>query len=275
MPGTWSASSSLPLALCDIGVIVAASACWWRVPLLVDLTYFWGLAGTLQAVITPDPQVGFPHLMFFEYLVGHLGIVLAAVFLVVGLRLTPRPSAVPRVFAITAVYTAFVGLVDAVTGANYMFLRDPPSEWTLLRVLGPWPWYVMSAAGVGLVLLVLLDLPFWPSRRRAREGTEQVTRRGRPARSGWQDLPVAAATVRGRRRMSVTSAPATTSPATVVSPRRLPSTSQKAMAVVAGTTNSKLRRGPPQVEDQLTRPWRTLERLHRASCAARSLGSVI
>jgi len=118
--GTWSASSSLLLALCDVGVLVAASACWWRVPLLVELTYFWGLAGTLQAVITPDLQVGFPHLMFFEYLVGHLGIVLAAVFLVVGRRLTPRPSAVPRVFAITAVYTAFVGFVDAVTGANYM-----------------------------------------------------------------------------------------------------------------------------------------------------------
>ncbi len=187
--GTWSASSSLPLALCDVGVIVAAVACWWRIPLLVELTYFWGLAGTLQAVITPDLAAGFPHLMFFEYLVGHLGIVLAAVFLVVGLRLTPRPGAAARVFAITAVYTAFVGFVDAVTGANYMFLRDPPGEWTLLRVLGPWPWYVVSAAGVGLVLLVLLDLPFWPSRRRAREGAEQVTRR-RPARGGQGSLTV-------------------------------------------------------------------------------------
>lgn len=188
LQGTWSASSSLPLALCDVGVIVAAAACWWQVPLLVELTYFWGLAGTLQAVITPDLAVGFPHLMFFEFVVGHLGIVLAAVFLVVGLRIVPRPGAVPRVFVITAVYTAFVGFVDAVTGANYMYLRDPPGEWTLLRVLGPWPWYVVSAAGVGLALFVLLDLPFWPGRRRARE----LTRRGRPARIGQRapNVPV-------------------------------------------------------------------------------------
>jgi hypothetical integral membrane protein (TIGR02206 family) len=182
--GTWSASSSLPLALCDVGVIVAAAACWWQVPLLVELTYFWGLAGTLQAVITPDLAVGFPHLMFFEFVVGHLGIVLAAVFLVVGLRIVPRPGAVPRVFVITAAYTTFVGFVDAVTGANYMYLRDPPGEWTLLRVLGPWPWYVVSAAGVGLALFVLLDLPFWPGRRRARHPGEQFTQRGRPARIG-------------------------------------------------------------------------------------------
>lgn len=167
--GAFSARTDLPLPLCDSATIVAAVACWWDLPLLVELTYFWGLAGTLQAIITPDLDVGFPHLAFFQYMAGHIGIVMAALVLVVGMRLRPRPKAVPRVFAVTATYTAFVGLVDALTGADYMFLRSPPSSWTLLRVLGPWPWYVPSAAGVALLLLVLLDLPFWAGRRRRRE----------------------------------------------------------------------------------------------------------
>ena len=165
--GTWSARTSLPLALCNVGVVVAAVACWWRAVALVELTYFWGLAGTLQGVVTPDLNVGFPHLVFFEYVAGHLGIVMAALFLVVGMGIVPRPGAVPRVFAITVGYTAWVGLVDALTGANYMFLRRPPGEWTLLRVLGPWPWYLASGAVVALVLFTLLDAPFWPARRRA------------------------------------------------------------------------------------------------------------
>lgn len=164
--GTWSPATSLPLPLCDVAVPVAAAACWWQVPLLVELTYFWGLAGTLQAVLTPDIGVGFPHLAFFEYVVGHLGIVLAALYLVVGLRIVPRRRAVARVYGITAAYTAFVGAVDAATGGNYMFLRSPPGEWTLLRLLGPWPWYVVAAAAVALVLLVALDMPFWAARRR-------------------------------------------------------------------------------------------------------------
>jgi hypothetical integral membrane protein (TIGR02206 family) len=163
--GSWSARTSLPLALCDAAVVVAAIACWWRIPVLVELTYFWGLAGTLQAVITPDLNVGFPHLVFFEYLVGHLGIVAAALFLVVGMRIAPRPGAVPRVFLISVAYTAFVGTVDGLTGANYMFLRRPPGEWTLLRVMGPWPWYTFTAAVVALVVFTLLDLPFWAGRR--------------------------------------------------------------------------------------------------------------
>jgi len=158
--GSFSAKTSLPLALCNMAALVAAAACWWRTALLVELTYFWGLAGTLQAVITPDLNAGFPHLVFFQYMVGHLGIVLAALYLVVGLRITPRPGAVLRVFAITLGYTAFVGLVDGLTGADYMFLRSPPGNWTLLRLLGPWPWYVVSATGVALLLLLALDAPF-------------------------------------------------------------------------------------------------------------------
>ncbi len=166
--GNWSPKTSLPLALCDMGVVVAAVACWWRVMVLVELTYFWGLAGTVQGVITPDLNVGFPHLVFFEYVAGHLGIVAAALFLVVGMGLVPRPHAVPRVFATTLGYTAIVGTVDALTGADYMFLRRPPGEWTVLRLLGPWPWYLASASVVALVLFTLLDMPFWPGRRSAR-----------------------------------------------------------------------------------------------------------
>ena len=178
--GTWSARTSLPLALCDVAVLVAAAACIWRRPLLVELTYFLGLAGTLQGLLTPDLSVGFPHLVFWQYLVGHLGIVFAAVFLVVGLGIAPRRHAVPRVLIITLTYTSAVGLVDAFTGANYMFLRHPPGEWTLLRLLGPWPWYLFSATGVALVLFTLLDAPFWPGRKRetALEAREPALRHG-------------------------------------------------------------------------------------------------
>jgi hypothetical integral membrane protein (TIGR02206 family) len=164
--GEFSARTSLPLPLCDVAVVVAAAALVRPAPMLVELTYFWGLAGTLQAVATPDLSQGFPHLVFFQYVVGHLGIVLAALFLVVGEGRRPRRWAAPRVLAVTAAYTAAVGLVDWATGADYMFLRSPPASWSLLSVLGPWPWYVLSAAGMAVVLVTALDAPFWSARSR-------------------------------------------------------------------------------------------------------------
>jgi hypothetical integral membrane protein (TIGR02206 family) len=163
--GTWTAQSSLPLDLCNVTVVIAAVACWWpRIQFAVELTYFWGLAGSLQAVITPDLSVGFPHLEFVEFVVGHLAIVTAALFLVAGMGLRPRPGSVPRVFAITVAYTGAVAVVDWLTHANYMYLAAIPGHASLLSVLGPWPWYILSAAGIALALLLLLDAPFRRSR---------------------------------------------------------------------------------------------------------------
>lgn len=165
--GSWSVQTSLPLALCDVALVVAAVACWspqWDLP--VELTYFWGLAGTLQAVVTPDLQYDFPRVEFFEFVVGHLGIVIAALFLVVGLRRRPRPGSVLRVFGITAAYTVFVGVFDWLTGANYMYLARLPGHVSLLSLLGPWPWYLVNGTGVAVVLLLILDAPFRADRVR-------------------------------------------------------------------------------------------------------------
>jgi hypothetical integral membrane protein (TIGR02206 family) len=168
----FSTATSLPFALCDIAAIVAAVALLTRQILLVEITYFWGLAGTLQALLTPDLKVGWPSLEFVEYVVAHAAIVCAALFLVVGQRLVPRPRAVLRMWLVTIGYSAFVGVIDAVTGGNYMYLRRTPTEWTLLSVLGPWPWYLVSAAAVSAVLFALLDAPWWRGRRRSRASVQ-------------------------------------------------------------------------------------------------------
>lgn len=108
----------------------------------------------------------FPHLVFFEFVIGHLGIVIAALFLVVGRRLRPRVGAVLRVWLLTAVFMVWPGVFDALTDSNYNFLGRLPDHDSLLSVLGPWPWY----AGVALVVLLVLDLPF----RRRRTGVERL-----------------------------------------------------------------------------------------------------
>jgi hypothetical integral membrane protein (TIGR02206 family) len=163
---SWTVQNSLPFDLCDFTALVATVACWWRLQICVELTYFWGLAGTLQAIITPDVETPWPHLSFVDYVVEHIGIVVAALFLVVGLRLAPRPGAVLRAFGLTVAYAALVAVIDIVTGADYLFLRAPPQAFSLLQVLGPWPWYLVSCAGIALVVFFVLDLPFRRGRAR-------------------------------------------------------------------------------------------------------------
>jgi hypothetical integral membrane protein (TIGR02206 family) len=159
VPGTELAYS-LPLQLCDVAVFIAAAALWTRHQLLVEVTYFWALAGTIQALLTPDLPQHFPSYPYFQYYIAHGGVVCAALVLVIGLRRHPRPWAVVRVMALTVAYAALVGAFDAVTGANYMYLRSKPPAPTLLDLLGPWPLYILAAALIGAVLFAILDAPF-------------------------------------------------------------------------------------------------------------------
>jgi hypothetical integral membrane protein (TIGR02206 family) len=151
---------ALPFQLCDAAIFVAALALWLRRQLLVEITYFWGLAGTIQAIFTPDLPQHFPSFPFLQYYVAHGGVVAAALFLVVGVGQWPRRNAYIWVAALTIVYAAFVGMLDLVTGADYMYLRAKPASATLLDVMGSWPWYIGFAALVGVALFFILDAPF-------------------------------------------------------------------------------------------------------------------
>ncbi|HSS94699.1 MAG TPA: TIGR02206 family membrane protein [Candidatus Dormibacteraeota bacterium] len=163
---------ALPFQLCDAAIFVAALALWFRRQLLVEITYFWGLAGTIQAIFTPDLPPHFPTFPFIQYYLAHGGVVGAALFLVVGLGRWPRRNAYLWVAALTIAYAAVVGLLDFLTGADYLYLRVKPASATLLDAMGPWPWYIGWAALVGIALFAILDAPFRILRRR--EGRTRV-----------------------------------------------------------------------------------------------------
>ena len=132
----------------------------WPRPILVELTYFWGLGGTLQALLTPDLREHFPSYPYWQFYLAHGGVIAAALVLTVGLGRRPRPGSVPKIFGLTLALGLADALVDLVTGGNYLYLRQRPLNSSLLDYLGPWPWYVLAGALLALVVLLLLEAPF-------------------------------------------------------------------------------------------------------------------
>jgi len=159
----------LPLHLCDMAVLVGVWALANRGRSATEILYFWGLSGTVLALLMPDVDRAFPdpHSVLFFSL--HGAVVVTAAVLVFGLGIEPRPRASWRVFAITNVYAAVVAVVDVVAGENFLYLREKPVEPSLLDWMGPWPWYILAGDVLAFVLFAALMLPF-------RVGREQEAR---------------------------------------------------------------------------------------------------
>jgi hypothetical integral membrane protein (TIGR02206 family) len=156
--GIYSMQYTLPLQLTDLISVTAAFALITRRRWAVELLYFWAFTAALQATLTPDLAYDFPSVFYFTYFVYHVGALVAAVFLVWGLGIRPRPWASARTLLATLVWAAVAGTADIITGGNYMYLAYKPSHGSLLSVLGPWPWYIASTVAVAALLLGAVEV---------------------------------------------------------------------------------------------------------------------
>jgi hypothetical integral membrane protein (TIGR02206 family) len=154
------ASKDLPLQLSDWAVVVTVVALITLRPLAVEIAWFWGLAGAIWAVITPDISRGFEALDTWFFFIAHSGVIVAAFYLVLGRGIVPRPGAAWRAAAFSIVVFLVAATADIITGANYMFLREPPTQGSLLDYMGPWPWYLVSATIMAIAVFILLEAPF-------------------------------------------------------------------------------------------------------------------
>lgn len=150
----------LPMHLCDWLAFILIGALLWKKQLLYDLAYFWGLAGTLHGVITPDLAYGFPHPYFFTFHVGHSGVLIAIAFLTFACGLRPNRRSLVRAFLGLQVYFLCATLVNLLLDENFGYLCAKPENPSLLDHLGPWPWYLLSLQALALLSYLFYYLPW-------------------------------------------------------------------------------------------------------------------
>lgn len=143
-PGTFDVQISLPLQLSDLSWITAAYALWTRRAWACAPLYYWGLTLTPQALLTPATDApDFPHVAFLHFWALHLLVTWAAVYLTWGAGVRPTWRGMRVTLAITVGWAAVVLPFNLLAGTNYGFLARPPSNASLLDLLGPWPWYLV------------------------------------------------------------------------------------------------------------------------------------
>ena len=164
--------NTLPFHLCDIAAFVAGYALLSRKVWAQELTYYWGLAATLQALITPALLYSFPHLTFFTFFTHHFAIVGAACFIPLCDGWRPRAPwwrSPARALIWVNFYLICAGILNFMLGTNFGFVAHPPENPSLIDHLGPWPFYLISFEVIAGILFILLTLP-WLAKNRSTGG---------------------------------------------------------------------------------------------------------
>lgn len=163
----WSIQHSLPLQLSDLAGYASAYALWSHRRWACSLMYYWGLTLSTQALLTPVLRgPDFPDEGFLAFWTIHLLVVWAAIYLTWGRRMGPTWRDLRFAVLVTMCWAGAMLVFNAVVGTNYGFLNAKPVQRSLLDVLGPWPWYVVSELALVILVWALMTWPWQISHRR-------------------------------------------------------------------------------------------------------------
>src|SRR5215470_16820027 len=151
----------LPMQMCDWGMVVVIVAMWTGSQRWFEVAYFWGIGGTLQAVLTPNLRYGFPDWRFISFFTSHSGIIVGVVFVMLTRRYRPYPMSIVRVWLWSEFYFVVTFVADKLTDVNYGFLLHKPEAFSILSFLSDSrPLYLLQMHGVALVFFLGLYAPF-------------------------------------------------------------------------------------------------------------------
>lgn len=155
--GVWKLGRSMPLELCNIGVLLAIVLLLTRKKLFYELLFFIAILGATQAIVTPALTYDFPHFRFFHFFLAHLMIVWVTLYFTWAKGFSLTFNSVIKVILFINLLLPAILFINKRADGNYWFLRHKPDSPSFMDLLGPYPWYIFSLES----LLILFSLVAW------------------------------------------------------------------------------------------------------------------
>jgi len=156
--GEFDPKLHLPFDICNIVAVLLPLLMWMPKYKIHEILYFWILAGTMQALLTPH-LINSPSFEWWKYWIVHGGLVVYAVYITVVFKMYPTWKSLWKSFLAANLYLVFVYSMNAIIGSNYAYLMGKPPTASALDFMGPYPWYILTGQAVAVVLFILVWLP--------------------------------------------------------------------------------------------------------------------
>ncbi|HAQ06214.1 MAG TPA: TIGR02206 family membrane protein [Bacillus bacterium] len=155
--GVWKLGRSMPLELCNIGLLLTVALLLTKRKIFFELLFFIAILGATQATFTPALTYDFPHFRFFHFFYAHMMVVWVTLYFTWVKGYYPTFQSVLKVIAFINLLLPVILFVNKKADGNYWFLRHKPQSPSFLDLLGPYPWYIFSLE----CLLIIFSLIAW------------------------------------------------------------------------------------------------------------------
>ena len=157
--GRFTIANDLPLSLCNLFALLAPFALWNPKHKYFEPIYFLVMAGTFQAIVTPDLYYDYPAYEFFKYWITHVGLVLLMMHYLVCFALYPTARGIVKTFGWLNLYVIALMPINYFLNANYFYLMSKPIHPSVLDFFGPWPVYILVAEILVMGFFALAMIP--------------------------------------------------------------------------------------------------------------------
>jgi hypothetical integral membrane protein (TIGR02206 family) len=155
----------LPLTICGWAAIFGGFLLLSKSQFLFDINYFWVLAGSTNALITPAviTNSGPMHFRYYQFWIEHTSIYIALFYMIFVFNMRPTIKSMIRSFVLLVILGAISIYANMnIEGANYLFLSTTEIGDSILNLL-PSVLYkrLLVMGSLVLFLFVLVYLPYF------------------------------------------------------------------------------------------------------------------
>lgn len=133
--GAWG-WYALPFQLCTIMVWASIYVLLTKNKKAYEVTFFLGILGAMQAMLTPYLTVGYPDFRYFHFFIAHIAIIGASVFMTAVEGFRPTWKSVIRALLwlnLLAIPAAIANVVRATISCSWPGNRQPDPCWICWR----------------------------------------------------------------------------------------------------------------------------------------------
>ena len=167
----------LPITVCGWVAIFASYMVIGKSQTLFDISYFWGLTGSIFALITPTviSFTGPTRFRYYQFWIEHLVIYVAVFYMIFVHKMRPNKKSFIKAYvgiALLAVIAYFANRLIG-PGANYLFMARPEDTPSILDILPPnFLLRISVMVSVVTLLFVLVYLPWYIKDKKSNKKAE-------------------------------------------------------------------------------------------------------